>query len=52
MKKTDKTIYIDGGFNFSYCEMLYGQYGIRNKAMYCKKCKNHFKYCDCKNKNK
>ena len=41
------TIYMDGKFNFSYGEMLYGEFGFRNKAMYCHRCKKHFKYCEC-----
>ena len=45
-------IYIDGAFNFSYGEMLYGKYGFKNKKMYCKNCEKHFKFCKCEDKPK
>ena len=49
---SDTRIFIDGSFNFSYGELLYGQYGFKNKAMYCKECKEHFARCECKTKSK
>lgn len=50
-KFDNKTVYMDGGINLSYSEMLYGKYGIRNKKMYCNLCDKHFKFCNCTNED-
>lgn len=46
-ERKKKTVYMDGGANFSYGEMLYGPFGFRNKEMYCKSCNEHVARCEC-----